>query len=133
MRLREYETICIFKPFSSQETVDKLIQKIRPLIDLDQGGLVSTQAWGRKRLMYLINKEREGLYIRLHYVANSRQIAEIEKIMSYDDSVLKFLTVKISDASVTLESVKGRKEAEIPAIFRPEPEYHESRHESRMN
>lgn len=118
MRLREYETICIFKPYVSPEIVEKLVQKLQPAFTAEGGSLIRSQIWGRKRLAYIINKEREGLYVSLHYAVPASIITEVEKIISYDENVGKFLTIKKSDEVKDIAALKQAKEPEIPAIFR---------------
>lgn len=120
MRLREYETVCIFKPYLG-EVVAKVEQKIKPHIDGDGGTLLGVKPWGRKKLGYTINKEREGLYVRFHYVANPLHIHEIEKILSYDESVLKYLTIKLGERA-DIDALKKTGEEDIPDYFRPDRE-----------
>lgn len=120
MRLREYETICIFKPYATPDVLEKLLQKLRPHLTEGGGDLIRSQVWGRKRLAYYIGKEREGFYVCLHYAALASQVGEIEKILSYDENVLKFLTVKRNDHVVDLAALKKQREPEIPSVFRPD-------------
>lgn len=126
MHLNEYETVCIFKPYSAADGVDKVVQKIEPYVKEGGGTLLHTQTWGRKRLAYLVEKEREGLYVCFHYAAVSTQIAEIEKILSYDESVLKYLTIRRHERIADLEALKKAPAPEIPPVFRQDsdrPDY----------
>ena len=120
MQLREYETVCIFKPYASPDIIEKLNQKLRPYVGEGGGELLRAQVWGRKRLAYMIGKERDGFYVCLHYVAPSSQVTEIEKIISYDENVLKYLTVKKADTVRDLAALKKGREPEIPHAFRPD-------------
>lgn len=120
MRLREYETICIFRPYASPELVGKVEQKLKTPIETDGGAFVRSQVWGRKKLAYSIGKEREGLYVRFYYVAHSARLSEIDHLLSYDESILKYLTIKLNDRQLDVAALKQKGEEAVPDYFRSE-------------
>ncbi|MBK7265913.1 MAG: 30S ribosomal protein S6 [Ignavibacteriales bacterium] len=54
-----------------------------------------TEKWGRKRLAYTINKNRIGYYVIYRFEAPVDLIAELERLMKIDESVVRFLTIRL--------------------------------------
>ena len=50
--------------------------------------------WGKKRLAYEIQKEKEGFYYFIHFEAETAAPAEIESRVRIMEPVLRFLCVK---------------------------------------
>ncbi len=122
MKLKEYETICAFRIQCGQAEIDRLLLKLKPHMEKEGGALVRTQMWGRKRFAYLVGKEREGLYVRFHYAALPTEVTEIERIISFEETVLKSLTIKLCDGAADPARLAAGKAEEIPAFFQPDRE-----------
>ena len=53
--------------------------------------------WGKKKLAYEIQKFNKGHVVLFNYLGNPEGVEEIERTLRIDDSVLRFLTVKLED------------------------------------
>ncbi len=82
------------------------------------GGQSST-TWGKRRLAYRVEKQREGSYVLLQFTAEPAAVKEFERRMRVQDSVIKFLTVRIDETLKRVE--KRKKEREKRAHRRPQP------------
>ena len=60
---REYEVTCVFRIDPSDEVMKQNIELVKNLIEADEKGSVSKldHRWGRRKLAYLIDKQREVL------------------------------------------------------------------------
>ena len=119
--MRRYEQICILRPSLSEEEITRIIDNTTQLIQEDDGSVIFLNKWGMRKLAYPIKKESQGYYVLCDFAGSPAVVAEIERKFRIDDAVLKYLTVKISDAISADEVETARSEAEARAIG-PEPE-----------
>ena len=119
--MRRYEQVCILRPSLSEEEITRIIDNTTQLIQEDEGSVIFLNKWGMRKLAYPIKKESQGYYVLCDFAASPAVVAEIERKFRIDDAVLKYLTVKISDAISAEEIETARSEAEARAIV-PEPE-----------
>jgi small subunit ribosomal protein S6 len=118
--MRIYENLFIVKPDATEEEIDHLIEQMSKNITSTPGGTVDkVEKWGKRRLAYRVEKQREGYYILLTFTADSQAVREFERRMRVQDAVIKFLTVRIDE---TLKRIDKRKKVrEKRALRRPKP------------
>jgi small subunit ribosomal protein S6 len=119
--MRRYEQVCILRPSLSEEQITRIIDNTTQLIQEDEGSVIFLNKWGMRKLAYPIKKESQGYYVLCDFAASPVVVSEIERKFRIDDAVLKYLTVKISDAISAEEIETARNEAEARAIV-PDPE-----------
>ena len=114
--MRRYETVFVANPALSQEERQPLFDKLTNLISDEQGLLVKLDEWGLKSLAYEIKKHPHGYYVLIDFCGDGSLVNELERNMSLDDRLLKYMTVCIAK-EVDVEAVK----AEIEAAKEEEP------------
>lgn len=96
--MRRYETIYILRSNLSEDQVSSVIEYANKIILDDAGTIISLNKWGMKKFAYLIKKETQGYYVYCDYAGTPAAVAEVERRFRIDDSVLKYMTVKLSDS-----------------------------------
>lgn len=91
--MNAYEVVIILTKKISEEQAEETKSKISDLIS-SNGEVVSVDDWGMKKLAYEIKKEQEGHYYLYTFNSNPEFIAEFERILRIDDSVLKHMVIK---------------------------------------
>jgi small subunit ribosomal protein S6 len=99
---REYETIYILRPGTTNEGVAEVNQRVRGIIENMGGKVLKVDNWGKRRLAYEIEKERKGIYLLWQYLAARGVVDEIERNMRMLDSVIRYMSVKL-DANIDPE------------------------------
>jgi len=61
--MRNYELVCIIHPDLDETAFNGAIDKVKGWITEAGGAITKVDVWGRKRLAYEINKQREGQYV----------------------------------------------------------------------
>jgi small subunit ribosomal protein S6 len=107
--LRRYETIFITLPELTEEDHAELKEKLQSIMSQWKGELIKLDDWGVRKLGYEIRRTGRGRYFLLDYAADSTLVREIERNFLYNEQVLKFQTVKISD-HLSSETIKTLKE-----------------------
>ena len=60
---RQYELVYIALPDSTDEVLADLHQQVVAVVERFGGTIERTEPWGRRRLAYDINNQREGTYV----------------------------------------------------------------------
>lgn len=90
-----YETILICRQDISSTQVETLTETFSNILKEQGGSVVKTEQWGLKTLTYRIKKNRKGHYVYLGLDAPAAAVAEMERNMSINEDVLRYMTVKI--------------------------------------
>ncbi len=97
LKSKEYETIYILRSDVDADTADKVQGRVAEVVGRDNGKLVKVESWGRRKLAYPVAKQRKGVYVFVKYVGRGGLVAEVERNLKLQDSVLKFQPVQTND------------------------------------
>jgi small subunit ribosomal protein S6 len=97
MIIHEYETTLIFHPETPEEEIARVTGRLDGVITSFAGTKLFQDTWGVRKLAYAIRKQVRGHYIHLGYVATAASVAEIERILRIESSVMRFLTVHLNE------------------------------------
>ena len=87
--MRHYEVMVILDPDLEEKTVAPSIDTYLNVIKKDGGTVNSVDIWGRRRLAYDINKKSEGIYAVLDMTCTPAAVAELDRQLSLNESVLR--------------------------------------------
>ena len=122
--MRQYETLFIVNPDSSEEDLKAVATKIKGVVTGMNGIVTSYDEQGKKKLAYSVKKQNKGYYVLMDYVGSADIVSEIERNMRLDDRVLKYLTVKLADQvdPESIEPEKSEPPEETESVETPEEE-----------
>ena len=112
LKTKEYETIYVLRGDVDADTADKVQARVSEVIAREAGKMTKVEAWGRRKLAYPVAKQRKGVYVFVKYVGQGGLVAEVERNLKLQDSVLKFQTVQthhdvnVADLKIDPEEVK---------------------------
>jgi small subunit ribosomal protein S6 len=109
----DYESTFIVSPQLPTDKVEELTAKIVKTIEASQGIAKTTQQLGKKRLSYPINKFSEGSYVYMELSGGAEMVKALESFCKFNDSVIRFLTIKIEKKKVVTKPAKPAKEEVI--------------------
>ncbi|MDR0617413.1 MAG: 30S ribosomal protein S6 [Endomicrobium sp.] len=101
-----YESTFIVSPELPLENVEKLTAKTTKIVESAKGVVKSVQQLGKKRLAYPINKFREGSYVFMELTGNGEMVSALENFFKFNDSVIRFMTVKVEKKKVVVKPAK---------------------------
>jgi len=93
MARNNYETIFIADPSLDEEGLNALTEKFKALIET-QGEVSSVENWGKRKLAYEINYLTEGYYVLINFSAEADLPAELERVYSITDGIIRSLVVR---------------------------------------
>jgi small subunit ribosomal protein S6 len=97
MANRTYEVMYIGTPETADEDITKLNEAIQQMIEKEGGTVVKTEAMGRRKLAYPIQKKTEGHYTLFEIEGSGQEIAELERRFRVNDAVMRFITVRVDE------------------------------------
>ena len=103
-----YEHTFIGKQDLSDKEVDNLIDKYSKVIG-KSGKILKTEKWGLLSLANKIKKNRKGIFVHFKLEVESKIVKEIEKQLSIDNNVIRYLTVKYDKLDITNEYFSSKK------------------------
>jgi len=111
-----YECTFICSPDLDAVKVDEIISKVTKVIEASKGTIKNLQQLGKKKLAYNINKFREGIYVYMELEGDGSMLQPLENFFKVNDSIIRFLTVKVEVKKNKKTAKKAVKKAEQPEI-----------------
>ena len=102
-----YEHVFIARQDSSSQQVEGLVDMISAVLEENGGKINKQEYWGIKSLAYRVKKNRKGHYSLLNIDADYGAIAEMERRISLNDDIIRFMTLRVTEHE-TEESVQLR-------------------------
>ena len=93
MALKNYEIVMVYSLSKGEEAVNALKTKFTDLISKN-GTLGEVEEWGKRKLAYLINKEREGYYVLFDFESEAEFPAELDRIYKITEGVMRSMIIK---------------------------------------
>jgi small subunit ribosomal protein S6 len=94
---RTYEIMFIVRPDVEEAEQDKLIETFSGYVTSGGGTIKTTEKMGRRRLAYTVQKFNDGFYVLLVVEAPASLVTELERRLRVQESVIKFLTVRMDE------------------------------------
>jgi small subunit ribosomal protein S6 len=119
--VREYELTIIIQPEISEEGSQATMAKLDEAMESSGATRLLCDDLGKRKLAYEIRKFHKGHYYLLSFLDEGSSVPALERILRLEESVLRFLTVKVDDDVTDPEArVQWGKEREIELKKRAE-------------
>ncbi len=92
--MQTYESIFIVRPSLPDDETNKLIDKMKGVLEKSGASLLKTENWGKKKLAYEVKRERKGTFVYFNFKAAGPVVGELERSYRLEDSIMKFITVR---------------------------------------
>ena len=95
-----YEIIYIVHPALQAGHLDDIIAQVNKKISNLKGKVLYQDNWGKKKLSYLIQKQKYGTYVLIQCMIDGKNINEISIDFELNTNILRHLVSKITDEDV---------------------------------
>lgn len=123
--MREFDTTFIIQPEISEDAREQMIARLKGVLERAGAVPLEVDDMGKRKLAYEIKRFQKGHYLSLFYADSGKAVAELERALRLDESILRFLTVRRGDdvgdldtrkvKAVELEKLRHEKAAERAA------------------
>jgi small subunit ribosomal protein S6 len=117
--MRKYEFIYILDPGLDEAAVNESLERYAKLIREQGGEIGSQEVWGRRKFAYDILKKSEGSYVYVRFKALQKAIDELNRVLRFDEKVLR--TLIVLDEEAELRNEEARRNARPRASDEPAP------------
>ena len=90
--MRHYEIILMIHQDQSEQ-VPAMLERYKAMITAGGGKVHRVEDWGRRQLVYLIQKLAKAHYLCINIEASQAVMDEIEHAFKFNDAVLRHMTV----------------------------------------
>lgn len=92
-----YECVFIARQDIAAPQVEALAEQLAGVIAEQGGQVTKKEFWGLRNISYRINKNRKGHYVLFNISAPSPAVKEMERQMSINEDVLRYLTIRVEE------------------------------------
>lgn len=92
--MNKYELALVVSAKLDDAARDAVVEKAKGYVTRYGGEISEVEEWGKKRLAYEIQHERDGYYFFVEFEAEPTAPAEIERHVRIMDGVLRYLIVR---------------------------------------
>jgi small subunit ribosomal protein S6 len=112
-----YEHVLIARQDISPTQAETLNEELKALIEGQGGHVAKIEYWGLRNLTYRIKKNRKGHYSLLAIDAAPAAVKEMERQLSINEDVLRYLTLKVEHLDLELSPILARRDRDRERRF----------------
>ena len=118
MTMRRYEVVYVLAPTLTQEEVDQYAETYSEAAREHGAEIINVDKWEKRKLAFRVKKFWEGYYTILTLEEEAADaVTELERRFKVNDTVIRFLTVRIDEELKRAEKFrKEDEEDETPAV-----------------
>jgi small subunit ribosomal protein S6 len=110
--MAKYEHVVIARQDISPQQAEALNEQMKALIEEHGGHIAKIEYWGLRNLTYRIKKNRKGHYSLYAIDAPAPAVKEMERQMSLNEDVLRYMTLRMDELNLELSPILARRERE---------------------
>ena len=107
-----YEHVLIARQDISAQQAETLNETLKALIEEQGGHIAKIEYWGLRNLTYRIKKNRKGHYSLMAIDAPAPAVKEMERLLSFNEDVLRYLTIRVEELDLELSPILARRDRE---------------------
>lgn len=92
--MNDYDLIYIIQPELEQEETQGVNDRVLQTISTNEGELVETEVWGRRKLAYPIKNHFEGYYVIQTIKLPPSSVQEVERNLRLNEDIIRFLFIR---------------------------------------
>lgn len=95
--MNKYESVLIARQDLGASQVSNIVSELTNVLKKEGGEVVRADNWGLKTLAYRIKKNRKGHYVLMNISAPAAAIAEYERIMRFNEDIIRYMTIRVDE------------------------------------
>ena len=107
---RDYELGFILQPEVNEEQTRFILERIEQIVTNYGGQVMRVNQWGRRRLAYPIERNRDGFYVFIDMILTPETVSELDRTLKVSEEVLRHL-IKKRDSKVAQKEREARANA----------------------
>lgn len=108
---RQYELVYVINPNAGEEAASGLHAQVEEIVKSRGGQIDKTDNWGRRRLAYEIDRNKEGTYVLQVLSGPGAMVGELDRRLKVADGILRYLIVRVDEDLRKAEHARSRRQA----------------------
>ena len=115
--MKFYETTYIVHSALQEGRLNDITESINTFVKSAGGEILYSDNWGRKKLSYMIDKQKYGTYIYFQFkISDNSHIKNLKIEFEHNPNILRSLIVKIDEVDVFEKNKQEEEKKEISKI-----------------
>jgi small subunit ribosomal protein S6 len=93
--MRSYELVCIIQPDLDETAFNEAVEKVKGWVSEAGGSVDKDDVWGKRKLAYLIQNQREGQYVLLNITLPPDATKELERNIRFMEPVMRHMLTAV--------------------------------------
>jgi small subunit ribosomal protein S6 len=93
--MRNYEVVLIFHPELDETALNDALEKVKGWITSAGGTIAKVDVWGKRRLAYVIRKQRDGQYFLLTVEIPATFTNELDRNLRFHEPVIRYMITAV--------------------------------------
>ena len=107
---RRYELVYIVTPDAPEEQVAAIHEQVDQTVQKMGGTLEKSENWGRRKLAYEIQHNKDGVYVLEVIVGSGELMKEIDRKLKVVDQVIRHLVVRVDEEQRVADRTRTRRQ-----------------------
>ncbi len=121
--MSHYELMVIFSSTLTEDEEKAQLQQVEEIAKHEKASILFVDHWGKRKLAYVIKKQRQGYYEWIYFEGNASGISEIDRKLKMSETILRFMILKMEKIQVqNLQKDIERRAARLAQSEAPAPE-----------
>jgi small subunit ribosomal protein S6 len=93
--MRNYELVCVIQADLDETAFNGVVDKVKEWIAEASGKIEKVDFWGKRKLAYLIRKQREGQYVVMNISLPPNATAELERNIRFLEPIMRYMLTAV--------------------------------------
>lgn len=93
--MRNYELVFIIQPDLDETAFNEAVDRVKSWVEEAEGKVGKVDVWGKRKLAYLIQKQREGQYVLLNISLPPEATRELERKIRFLEPVMRHMLTAV--------------------------------------
>ena len=98
--MNHYELMVIYSPNLTEDEQRQQFHQVEELLKHENARINWVDHWGKRKLAYLVKKQRHGIYDWFYFELDPSRIAEIDRKLKMAEVILRFMIIKMEKLQV---------------------------------
>jgi small subunit ribosomal protein S6 len=94
--MRNYELVCVVQPDLDETAFNEVVERVKSWVTDASGKIDKVDVWGKRKLAYLIRKQREGQYVLFNITLPAEATKELDRNIRFLEPVMRHMLTVVS-------------------------------------
>ncbi len=94
--MRKYELVCLVQPDLDEAAFNALVDRVKGWVAEGGGSVDKVDNWGKRRLAYVIRKQRESNYVLFNVSMQPTATSALEQDLRYTETIMRHMLTLVA-------------------------------------